>query len=129
MIKYIFPLFFLLGACNTDSTKESHTDVDYRMEDSNPSDNISLERDNSISTEKMFSHLITYDEVTGYGYQILENDSLLINQAHIPAVQGINGFSTKEKAERTAFYILDQVKSGNFPPTITEEKLIELDVL
>lgn len=129
MIKYIFPLFFLLGACNTDSTKEPHTDVDYRMEDSNTSDNISLERDNSISSEKMFSHLITYDEVTGYGYQILENDSLLINQVHIPAVQGINGFSTKEKAERAALYVLEQVKNGIFPPTFTKDKLIELDVL
>ena len=129
MIKYLIPFFFLLTACNSNSAKESNEDDGNQAEKPITTENNAHQEDTLISAEKSFSYLITFEEATGFGYQILENDHLLINQVHIPAVPGIKGFSNKEKAETTALYILDQVEKGNFPPTITQEKLKELDVL
>ena len=119
MLKYLFPLFFIFNSCDDSSSAKP------------PIPQIEIEksqfRDTSTSenevVESAFTHLITFEEGTGYGYQIFENDHLLINQAHIPAVAGVKGFSTEEKAEITALYILKQVQEGNFPPTITKDKL------
>lgn len=123
MTKYLTPLlFFVLVACNQDTANVASDELDSPVEESNITKNDAVQ-------EKTFSYVITFVEATGYGYQILEDDHLLINQTHIPAVPGIKGFLTKEKAETTAIYILDQVENGTFPPTITKEKLEELGVL
>lgn len=76
-----------------------------------------------------YSSKITFDENTGWGYQIFKGAKLLINQNHIPAVQGVKGFSSKEKAQKTVDYIMVKLKDGIFPPTITAEILDSLNVL
>ena len=75
------------------------------------------------------SYKVIFTEEVGWGYQIFDGNKLMINQKHIPAVQGLTGFETKEKAEKTAQYVLDQVEAGIFPPTITTEILDSLEVL
>ena len=127
MIKYLIPLLFILNSCgDSSSLKTTITKEKIILKEDTPSE---VEISKIEPTESAFTHLVTFEEGTGYGYQIFENDHLLINQAHIPAIQGVNGFSSEEKAETTALYILKQIKEGNFPPTITKEKLLELDVL
>lgn len=81
-----------------------------------------------IKNENYSSKLI-FDENIGWGYQIFKGAKLLINQNHIPAVQGVKGFSTKEKAQKTIDYIMPLLESGIFPPTITPEILDSLNVL
>jgi hypothetical protein len=76
-----------------------------------------------------YSSKITFDENTGWGYQIFKGAKLLINQNHIPAIQGMKGFSSKEKAQKTVDYIMAELKEGIFPPTITPEILDSLNVL
>lgn len=66
---------------------------------------------------------------TGWGYQILQDGKLAIDQKHIPVIQGYRGFSSKEKAEKTGNFIVEKMKSGIFPPTLTEEELDSLEVL
>ena len=43
----------------------------------------------------------------------------MIDQKNIPAIQGNRGFSTKEKAELMGSFILQKVKNGGFPPTVS----------
>ncbi len=83
----------------------------------------------TIPVGPQFSSKILFKEGKGWGYQIFKGATLLINQEHIPAVQGLQYFSTKEKAEITAKYILTEVEKGNFPPTVDQNILDSLGVL
>ena len=76
-----------------------------------------------------YSSKITFEENSGWGYQIFKGAKLLINQNHIPAVQGMKGFSSKEKAQKTVDYLMVKLNEGVFPPTITPEILDSLNVL
>ena len=64
-----------------------------------------------------------------WGYQIFQKETMIINQTTIPSIQGIDGFDTEEKAERTAKFILNKVENGIFPPTVDKEDLEKLGVL
>ncbi len=65
----------------------------------------------------------------GWGYQILNNGDLYINQPHIPAVAGNKGFDSEAKATTTANFILYKLNNGLFPPTVSQEELDSLGVL
>ena len=74
--------------------------------------------------------LITVEYPTiGWGYQILQDGKLAIDQKHIPVIQGYRSFSSKEKAEKTGNFIVQKMKNGIFPPTLTEQELDSLEVL
>lgn len=64
-----------------------------------------------------------------WGYRILENGKMVINQPHIPAIQGARGFDSKEKAEKAAGFVLGKMKAGFMPPAVTEKELDSLGVL
>lgn len=76
-----------------------------------------------------YSYKVLFEENKGWGYQIFNGSTLLINQMHIPSIQGIKGFETQQKAETTAEFILKEIENGVFPPTITKEILDSLGVL
>ena len=67
--------------------------------------------------------------VATWGYQLLKDGKLMIDQKNIPAIQGNRGFSTKEKAEVMGSFILQKVKNGGFPPTVSIEEMDSLGVL
>ena len=74
--------------------------------------------------------LITVEYPTiGWGYQILQDGKLAIDQKHIPVIQGYRSFSSKEKAEKTGNFIVQKMKNGIFPPTLTKQELDSLEVL
>lgn len=83
----------------------------------------------AASTEPVYSIFTLETEGVGWGYQILKDGKLMINQDHIPAIQGNKGFSSKEDAEKTANFMLEKIKKGIFPPTISIEELDSLEVL
>ena len=74
------------------------------------------------------SYKVIFKENTGWGYQIFDGSKMLINQEHIPAVQGTKGFETKEHAEIAAKFILNKIDNGIFPPTISPQELDSLGV-
>ena len=80
-------------------------------------------------TQDRFSYKTTFSPDVGWGYQILNNDALYINQPHIPAVEGIRGFSDESKAIKTAELMIYKLEKGIVPPTITVEELDSLGVL
>jgi hypothetical protein len=65
----------------------------------------------------------------GWGYKIMKDGQLSINQPTIPAVQGNRCFSSKEKAAKTAEFIINKMNNNIFPPTVSVEELDSLDVL
>jgi len=76
-----------------------------------------------------FSSIATFSPEFGWGYQILNNGELFINQPHIPSIQGNNGFETKTNAIKTAEFIIHKLENNIFPPTISPEELDSLNVL
>lgn len=55
---------------------------------------------------------------SGWGYDILVNDKLLIHQVSVPALKGDRGFATKEQAEQAASLIINKIENGQ-EPTLT----------
>jgi len=86
------------------------------------------EASQSIDTDTL-TYRVVYVDSVGWGYQIFQGPKLIIDQKHIPAVQGMNGFKSKQSAETTARYILIKINQGVFPPTISKRELDSLQVL
>lgn len=82
----------------------------------------------NVPTKEWTSEVVLISE-DNWGYQLFQKGTMVINQTSIPSVQGIDGFDTKEKAERTAKYILNKLNNGIFPPTVDKEELDSLGVL
>ncbi|MBL1280350.1 MAG: DUF4907 domain-containing protein [Fluviicola sp.] len=119
MIRYLIPFVFLVGCSN--DVKENITPP---KKDTIPQVIVEPQK-----TDSGYKYKVVFEENNGWGYQIFEGDKMLINQMHIPAIQGLQSFSTEEKARITAEFILLQVEQGNFPPTVTKETLDSLGVL
>jgi len=79
-----------------------------------------------ISTESPWSFITFQNEDGSWGYKILNEENLYINQPHIPAIQGNKGFTTQERAEITADFVIFKLESGWSPPSVT---ILELDSL
>ena len=66
-------------------------------------------------TSKVFVSL------SGWGYDILVNDTLFIRQESVPVLAGKRGFPKKEQAEQAAQLIINKMKRGQLPTITTFE--------
>ena len=71
---------------------------------------------------------ITDSEYSGFGFEILQGTSPLIIQPHIPAIQGIKGFKTKEQASIIGNYMIYKINHGIMPPSISVQDLDSLGI-
>ncbi len=60
---------------------------------------------------------------SGWGYDVYNNEKLIIHQPNIPAVDGNITFKTKENAQKTAELVLEKLKKNIFPPSLTKEEV------
>ena len=97
-------------SCGEKSTSES-------IEDNQQNDSLSEPVTKAKGPE--FTVITVEYPSTGWGYQILQDGKLAIDQKHIPVIQGYKSFSSKEKAEKTGNFIVQKMKNGIFPPTLT----------
>ncbi|WP_051289399.1 DUF4907 domain-containing protein [Chryseobacterium daeguense] len=86
MIKNFLRLFFLLGIFLTSCEKK------------NNSLEIKITKQNS-----------------GYGYQILKKQKIIINQPFVPAIQGNKSFKTKTDARKTADLVVSKIDKYSLP--------------
>lgn len=138
----VFPgiaLLILMSACSDIENEVEDfrgTEQAVEQESSNgvttpnkPSSELESEDSKVTSKKSEWSYEIVLISEENWGYQLFQNGTMVINQTSIPSVQGIDGFDTKEKAERTAKHILNKLENGIFPPTVDKEELDSLDVL
>ena len=64
-----------------------------------------------------------------FGYDILLYGAPLVHQPHIPGLPGIEGFSTKEKAQTVAEFVAKKIRRNEIPPAVTIEDLNYMGVL
>ena len=64
-----------------------------------------------------------------WGYKIFKQSQLIINQPHIPSIQGNKGFNNQQEAEIAAQFIIEKLKKKIFPPTFSTKELDSLGLL
>jgi len=70
-----------------------------------------------------YSFKAMYKDDVGWGYQIFKGAKIMINQDHIPAVNGLFGFETREKAELAAKFVISKMSQGMEHPTVKAQEL------
>ncbi len=74
-------------------------------------------------------YLISRSENGGFGYYIFIDGQLLVDQKTIPAIQGNHAFHTNEDAEKVAQFVIEKIKQGYLPPTLTKDDIKELKIV
>ena len=64
----------------------------------------------------------------GWGYQILVNKKIYLNQRIIPVVQGNKEFVSEEQALKVANLVLNKLKKGSGFPSVTIKELDSLGI-
>ena len=124
-IAHLVIVALLFGACSEDSDKV----VDMRDAQSIKEENTEVSESSQTLKNSEWTYKVVLVSEGNWGYQLFQNETMVINQTSIPAVQGTLGFETKEKADKTARFVLEKIKRGEIPPTISQEELKELGVL
>lgn len=71
----------------------------------------------------------TFKIADGWGYRILNGDSMLIHQPFVPVVPGVKRFKTEQDAALTGKLTLSKIEQGLFPPSVTMRELDSLGVI
>ena len=64
-----------------------------------------------------------------FGYDILSDGKLLIHQTNLPGQPGNDGCKTKADAEKLAAFVMEKIKNGEMPPTVSSTELQELRII
>lgn len=107
MLKYIFSnlilLFFMTITIISCHENIKNTSNDYKIEKY------------KISVYK--------NKDNGWGYNILNNNKIIIHQPTIPALEGNISFRTPKDAYLTANKMIEKLNKNIFPPSLTIEEI------
>ncbi|MCH2224572.1 MAG: DUF4907 domain-containing protein [Crocinitomicaceae bacterium] len=135
----LFPLGFLIACSQEPSTQTTekmqqkedtsgkNQEIENTIVDLPESETTAPEQ--SSKSEEKYTYRVIHTENIGWGYEILEHESVIIKQIYIPAIQGNHAFSTEKDAQKTAEFILDKMNNNIFPPTLSKDELTYLNVL
>ena len=127
---WILTLLALASCIEQPNIREESTDLDNRsIPIKKPDEKIADKKNKQQElVGENLSLKITDSEYTGFGFEILQGTSPLIIQPHIPAIQGIKGFKTKEQASIIGNYMIYKINHGVMPPSISVQDLDSLDI-
>ena len=75
-----------------------------------------------------FQYFVIRSDSSTYGYRIYSNGQLYIEQTTIPALPGNRGFAIPADAEKAARLVIQKIKKGEIPPTISIAELKKLNI-
>ena len=64
-----------------------------------------------------------------YCYDVFADGRIMIHQTSVPALPGNEGFKTKEDATKVALLVIEKIKKGEMPPTISIDEMKQLNVI
>jgi hypothetical protein len=64
-----------------------------------------------------------------YGYDVFADGRLMIHQTSAPALPGNEGFKTKKDATKVALLVIEKIRKGEMPPTISIDEMKKLKVI
>ena len=82
-----------------------------------------------VDKSEIFTYKIFPSANNTWGYDIYRNKKLTIHQPIVPSVERNGGFKTSHDVQRVAELVIDKLKKGEMPPTITLEEMKKLNVL
>ena len=90
-----------------------------------------IQRSQSVETNKNASY--TYSIIPApnktWGYDIYMEKRLFIHQPGVPGLPGNEGFKSKASAGKVAKLVIEKIKKGELPPSVTIEEMKKLKVL
>ena len=86
-------------------------------------------RNASASADTKLTYKIIDAPKHTYGYDVFADGRLMIHQASVPALPGNEGFKTKEGAIKVALLVIDKIKQGEMPPTVSIDEMKKLNVI
>ena len=84
--------------------------------------------DGSFSKAKLTYKIISAKNKS-WGYDIYVEGKLLIHQSSVPALPGNEGFKSKQAAGKVATKIIEKIRKGENPPSVTIEEMKALKAL
>jgi hypothetical protein len=75
------------------------------------------------------SYIIIPSENKTWGYDIYMEKRLFIHQPNVPGLPGNDGFKTKAAAAKIVSLVIEKIKRGVIPPTVTIEEMKKLKIL
>ena len=64
-----------------------------------------------------------------YGYDVFGDGTLIIHQTNMPGLTGNEGFKTKQDASKIALLVIEKIRKGEMPPTISIDEMKTLGVI
>ncbi len=87
---------------------------------------------NYLEEEIQFNIKYTYKIVRSnnntWCYDIFINNKLFIHQTSIPGLPGNQGFNTKSDAKKVARLVIDKLKKGEIPPSVSLDEMNKLKI-
>lgn len=87
------------------------------------------EQDFAIRANSRLTYKIVQAENRTFGYEIFSDEKIIIRQLSKPGIPGNEGFKAQADAEKVARLIIQKIKRGELPPTLTIEELKKLNVI
>ncbi len=81
------------------------------------------------AAEAQIRYFIIKADSNRFGYGIYLNGELFIQQTIVPAMGGNKGFTDTATAGKTAQLVIQKLKEGEMPPTITIDDLKKIKVV
>ena len=76
-----------------------------------------------------FKYVIIPSVEKTWGYDIYMGKQVFIHQSNLPGLPDNKGFKSKTDAEKVARLVIEKIKKGEMPPSISTGELKELKVL
>jgi hypothetical protein len=112
-------LMLLIVACHTGTSlsTDTHTTARELEEEQNP-----------YAKADITTKIIPSVNST-FGYDIFIYGKTLVHQPNMPGLPGNEGFTTQEKAQTVADFVVKKIKNNEMPPTVTIDDLNIMRVL
>ena len=94
-------------------------------------DTATVSTENPSSNNKYSAQLFLIDSLNknlGYGYAILVNNTVFINQPCIPSIPGNKAFKNEEDAQKTASLMIYKLEHQIMPPSVSKKELDSLGI-
>ncbi len=62
-------------------------------------------------------------------YDVYADGRLMIHQSSAPGLPGNEGFKTKDDATKVALLVIDKIRKGEMPPSVSIEEIKQLEVI
>jgi len=121
-----YALFFLVYLCFNISANAQQANKSKKKSTQKTTQNKN-ETPSFPSSESFKNAKLTYKIIPApnntWCYDIFKDGNMCIHQNSIPGLAGINGFTTKAKAEKVARLVVSKIQKGEMPPTVSQQEL------